>query len=155
MKKACLVDLDGTLSNCEWRLPLVRTPGVKKEWGKFFRGIPNDTVIEHTRDYVKLHPNLLVIYFTARPANTEAWTRDWLNKNNLMSANSHSETPLLFMRDEKDFRPDTIVKEEMLKKHIINKFDIAFAIDDKQSIIEMFRRYDIQTYHPDELKIEN
>lgn len=68
-------------------------------------------------------------------------TIDWLKGFGLYG----SYDDLLFMRKENDFRPDFEVKEEMLG--ILRQLNIHpdLAIDDKQSVVDMWRRNGVVT----------
>jgi hypothetical protein len=43
------------------------------------------------------------------------------------------------MRDEKDFKPDYIVKLDIYKRFIQNKFNIQFVLEDRNQVVEMYR----------------
>lgn len=47
------------------------------------------------------------------------------------------------MRPLKDNRADHIIKEEMLKRFISEGLDIEFAVDDRQQVVDMWRRNNI------------
>lgn len=49
---------------------------------------------------------------------------------------------ILFMRKQGDTRKDTIVKKEIWDEKISGKYNVLFAIDDRNSVVSMFR-YDI------------
>lgn len=45
----------------------------------------------------------------------------------------------LHMRRHRDNRKDSIVKRELYEAHVAGRCDIAFAIDDRQQAVEMWR----------------
>lgn len=45
----------------------------------------------------------------------------------------------LFMRPEKDYRPDTVIKREIYENHIKDKYDVLFVIDDRKCVVDMWR----------------
>lgn len=46
----------------------------------------------------------------------------------------------LFMRSDGDFRDDTIVKEELYRKFVLPDYDVAFVVDDRKKVVDMWRR---------------
>jgi hypothetical protein len=47
--------------------------------------------------------------------------------------------PNLFMRSEGDRRPDTVIKLEMLQARLFSKDDVLCILDDRQSVVDMWR----------------
>ena len=45
----------------------------------------------------------------------------------------------LYMRSDKDFRPDDEVKSQMLDKMIEDGFNPTMAFDDRQRVVDMWR----------------
>ena len=43
------------------------------------------------------------------------------------------------MRDDGDYRKDNITKLEMYNKHIKGKYDVEFVLDDRDSVVKMWR----------------
>ena len=43
------------------------------------------------------------------------------------------------MREEKDHRPDDIVKEEIYHKYIEDKYNIVCVFDDRDKVVKMWR----------------
>lgn len=134
---AIIVDLDGTLSNCEWRLPFIQNK--PKQWGKFFRGIPKDEIILPVKDYIEkirtdynnTHGEFVtIIFLTARPHHTAKDTIEWLNR--------HGYDSHLYMRKDGDYRPDYIVKEEIFKDYIKGLYNVLCVLDDKEEVRNMF-----------------
>lgn len=62
----------------------------------------------------------------------------------------------LIMREEGDFRPDYVVKNEVLEK-LLKTYDFVFAIDDRESNCQVFFEHGIptlQVYYPEELRLK-
>ena len=131
-----LCDLDGTLCDIKHRLCYVKVPeGEKKDWKKFFDEIRNDTprpeVVELVNNFAREgHP---IIFVSARPDTYKAETTLWLLDN--------FKAPYftLIMRSGQDKRPDTEVKREMYEKYFKNKYPVHTVIDDRPSVIRMWR----------------
>jgi hypothetical protein len=51
---------------------------------------------------------------------------------------------MLLMRNEGDFRPSTVVKQELYKTYVKGKLNVLCAFDDKTDVIEMWRDNDIK-----------
>ena len=139
MKKAIIVDLDGTLADCSHRLHHIE--GEKKGWDKFFEGIKDDKVNEwckhliygmHTAQYSY---TALPIIVTGRPEKTIPATDDWL-KENLIWPTSFAG---MFFRKDGDFRPDTVIKKEIYEKQIKGRYDILFVLEDRKNVVDMWR----------------
>jgi len=136
-KKIILSDIDGTLANCSHREHFL-TDGPKKNWDGFFGNMDKDAIRENTLQLLTLtyadHPIVLV---TGRPSNYREITEKWLKDNNVPYRR-------LLMRAAGDFRPDNIVKEEILLNHF-NKDEIEMVIDDRRKVLDMWRRNNLPT----------
>jgi len=166
--KAIIVDIDGTLSNNDHRrhfvdanhpinekdrisqISLENTPYPdekgftwRPDWKSFNEQMVNDTPNEWCVTLVTQmsvpewgYPPA-IIFVTGREecfrSITECkilkWTRMCVRDNQCQ----------LFMRPTKDYRADTVIKREIYENHIKDKYDILFCIDDRQSIVDMWR----------------
>lgn len=43
------------------------------------------------------------------------------------------------MRPAGDYRPDQIVKRELYEAHIAGQYDVLFCVDDRNSVVAMWR----------------
>ena len=50
------------------------------------------------------------------------------------------------MRSSGDFRKDTIIKEELYNKHILNKYNILCVFDDRKSVVEMWKKLGLYVF---------
>ncbi len=131
--RAVIFDLDGTLANLEHRLHYVRTQ-VPPDWKAFFEAAPQDSVIESNAELLlelRLAGNEILIC-SGRPLDYLYATEDWLQLHGIIYSEIH-------MRPSGDFRTDFIVKEEMLKE-LQERFDVWLVVDDRQSVVDMWRR---------------
>jgi len=135
-----ICDIDGTLADCRNRLHWIRQE--PKNWARFFEEMiydtPRDEILENVLDYQESgHPIFLV---SGRPANyrgqTEAWLRHFCGG---------LEYQALFMRRVGDHRPDTIVKEEILKRYFPDPSCIKYVVDDRPSVLRMWANHGLQT----------
>jgi hypothetical protein len=129
-----IVDLDGTVADCDWRLHHIKNK--PKNWKAFFAGISQDQSIEPLAEIIaNLYFNSLcrVIYCTGRPENFRPETERWIEIH-LGGDCSH-----LYMRPAGDHRPDYVTKRDLLYKMREDGFAPTMAIDDKPEVCEMFK----------------
>lgn len=136
---AVICDLDGTLSSCAWRRHFVTPPpgSFDKDWTSFNAGIPFDRLVPEVYDeLVRARREGLAILITSGRAATPAIrtaTREWLEKHNV-------PYDFLFMRSGKDFREDSVVKEEIYRVWIEPHFDVIRVWDDRPQVCDMWER---------------
>lgn len=127
-----IVDIDGTIADCSHRR--VYLQGVKKDWASFFGAMCLDDPIMpviHLVQKLQLH-GIDILFCTGRPAVFRPATEHWLNRFDL-------STQYLYMRKNSDYREDYIVKSEMLDQIYNDGFLPTLAIDDRQSVVDMWR----------------
>lgn len=141
MKNIIVCDLDGTLANCEHRVHHVQ--GKPKNWDAFYAGVKDDTI--NPAVYAVLdrftaygNPRLGVIFCSGRPERCRADTVEWLLQQHIYDYE-------LLMRKDGDFRADYIVKQEILDNHI-DKDRVLFVLDDRQQVVDMWRRNGLQCF---------
>lgn len=128
-----IVDIDGTIADCRHRRHFV-TNG-NHDWKSFYESMVEDKPIESIVKVVNLMwcAGNTIILTTGRPDQYFNHTTEWLYKNEI-SFNA------IRMRREYDYREDSIVKEEMLQELIAKFGKIDLAIDDRQPVVDMWRR---------------
>jgi predicted kinase len=138
-RTAIICDLDGTLCNIDHRLHFMKQE--KKDWKNFYYNIPGDSVnfwcreIIETFQYGSPYP-YEIIFCSGRADDHRKLTADWLEDNDFSYKH-------LFMRQRNDFRKDSIVKEIILEFEIKPRYSILFAIDDRDQVVEMWRKHGI------------
>jgi phosphoglycolate phosphatase-like HAD superfamily hydrolase len=129
-----IFDIDGTLANNSHRLHYI-TGGKKKNWEGFRaeleNDVPNSPVVTLLRAMKTL--GYRIIISTGRFEESRTRTEKWLRKHLIFYHD-------LFMRPNGDFRPDYEVKEDMLRDMQIGRDNILFVVDDRDSVVEMWRR---------------
>lgn len=129
-KQTIIVDIDGTLADITHRRHHIE--GKRKRWGKFFEAMDKDLPIPEVAAKVRqLSQHHTIILVSGRPDDYRPMTEDWLKKHKIPYQQ-------LFMRQSGDFRPDDIVKQEILHKHL-KKEEIKLVIDDRPRVIRMWR----------------
>lgn len=139
-KSQCVIfDLDGTLFNIDHRLHHVDKSGGKKaNWRAFFAGIKDDTLNPWCKKLLKLanlDADLGIVLASGRGEEYREATEVSLRNNGLGLDYDH-----LFMREEKDSRPDTVIKENILDFEILTRYKPIFFVDDRPSVCRMWRR---------------
>jgi hypothetical protein len=146
MKDIIICDLDGTLCDITHRLIHVK-PKTKKDWGAFFDGVLDDVVNEPVLRVLQemtlgncgcsYGERREIIFCSGRPERCRADTVEWLRRAE--EDRFHPENYKLYMREDGDYRSDVIVKQEILDAHI-DKDRVLFVLDDRQSVVDMWRR---------------
>lgn len=130
MRNIIVFDIDGVLLDCTHRLHY--TQGEHKDWEKFFS--EGEMRKDSPLPYLKLLRDVetqysfsrtVALVATARPKSTRSITE-------LMIRHEAD-----YMRDNGDYRPDYVVKKEMLNK--IGAENILFWIDDSPAVCDMLR----------------
>lgn len=131
--KTILFDIDGTLADIEHRRRHVQ--GERPNWGKFNAlmgdDTPNEPVVQlyltlwHSKAYK-------IEIVTGRNEAFRKVTENWLFWNEIPFTRIH-------MRADKDQRPDHIIKKEKLDILQAEGHDIAFVVDDRQQVVDMWR----------------
>jgi hypothetical protein len=138
-QEAIIVDLDGTLANCDHRRHFVDGTHEKQDWRSFYESMRTDTINVWCR---KIMSNFFNILVSGRPEEYRGHTLDWLEQNSVYVPSKH-----LFMRKTGDYRDDTIIKEEIYKEHIEPYYDILFVIDDRKKVVDAWRRLGLVALH--------
>lgn len=138
MRKVVIVDIDGTISKVGDRLKyLLQKP---KDWDSFYEDCFDDKPIE---DIINLVYSLFqadydIIFCTGRRESVRNKTNDWFKKFLPVDLITYHTTKLL-MRENNDLRHDTIVKPQLLKEYNIELSDIAFVLEDRNSMVVKWR----------------
>lgn len=145
LKKIVIVDVDGTISKPGDRLKyLEQNP---KDWDNFYAACFEDEPIQEICDLVKvLEKKYRVIFLTGRREFVRNSTRLWLSRY-IFGDIFVPGTKTLLMRPDGDKRHDTIVKPELLKNAGIKLKDIAFVLEDRNSMVAKWRELGVKCLH--------
>lgn len=132
--KAILFDIDGTLANIEHRRGYLDKD--KPDWKSFNAEMGGDTP---NAPIVSLYKSLWtarsyeMILVTGRNERSRELTEQWLAWNEIPFGR-------ILMRPDSDFRADHIIKEEILQSLLGAGKVIEFVVDDRQQVVDMWRR---------------
>lgn len=139
MARTIIVDIDGTVADLEHRRHyLASSP---KNWQAFEAGIPFDKPHQHVIDLVNTLYSVdwTILMCSGRGEQSRGHTESWLS---LMPVSYHK----LYMRAKNDFRPDNIVKSELLDQILAEGYTPSFVLDDRNSVCEMWRSRNIPCF---------
>ena len=123
---AIICDLDGTLAWMQGRSPY---DGTK---------VDNDEIDPQLRDLLALlrRMGFTLLFVSGREGTeecrtkTQKWLEDHFGNQNFK----------LFMRKEKDYRGDEIIKKEIYDAYIKDQYYIAAVFDDRNKVVDMWRK---------------
>ncbi|WBX78044.1 hypothetical protein PG911_07245 [Tenacibaculum ovolyticum] len=123
LPKAIICDLDGTLSLINNRSPF--------DGSKCEQDLPNIPIV----NLVKIYQNLgfKILLLSGRDGQYQSETESWLEKHEIIYDK-------LWMRKPKDNRKDSIIKEEIFRREMKNKYFIEFVLDDRNQVVDLWRR---------------
>jgi uncharacterized HAD superfamily protein len=123
MQEAIICDLDGTLA-----LLGKRSPYDYQRVGSDRLNVAVALVVRamHRQGYA-------VLLFTGRESSSEEKTRAWLEKHTI-------PYDVLVMRAAGDNRKDAIVKREMYQRTVAGVYSVAFVLDDRNQVVDMWRK---------------
>lgn len=135
---AIIVDIDGTVSlRCREHGQSDPTKGNDHVRGIHdYHRVNEDQdhlpIIKLVKAYQNTHPDVTTLFTSGRPDSCSADTYKWLTDRGL-------RVDMLIMRKAGDYRHDYIVKEELYREYIESFFNVEFAIDDRQQVVDMWR----------------
>jgi uncharacterized HAD superfamily protein len=131
-------DIDGTIANNDHRRKwLEQSP---KDWKRYNEGMLDDGVyhdIVHLMS--QLYYNNKIILCTGREDVYASVTEQWLQKNDISQYVDD-----VYMRPEKDYRSDAIVKVELLEKITYDYARPWMWFDDRQQVVDAIRAQGIR-----------
>ncbi|MEU7317461.1 AAA family ATPase [Streptomyces sp. NPDC007083] len=123
---AVMVDIDGTVALMDTG-PGSRSPF---DWARVGEDTPNRPVIEAV--HAAQAAGMQVVFCSGRKDACRAETRAWLDTHVTVGGE-------LFMRSSDDNRQDAIVKVELFDRHIRDRFDVRYVLDDRKQVVSVWR----------------
>lgn len=133
-KNIIVVDIDGTIAKVGDRLKYLQQE--KKDWDAFYEHCDEDEPID---EMCQLVADLFIlgrdiVFCTGRRESVRGKTCNWLTANVMSTYDSE-----LLMRKDRDWRPDTEVKPELLQKAGITPDDVYLILEDRDSMVAKWR----------------
>ncbi len=128
-----IFDIDGTVANPKNRLKYLEKPN--KNFSLFMYHMKDDTRIEPVK-YIYdllLKDGNNIIFASGRNENYRDMTEEWLLKHGFIDYQK------LYMRKEKDNRPDKIIKRELYQEMLDDGFKPTICFDDRLSVVKMWK----------------
>jgi hypothetical protein len=131
-----IFDIDGTLSIVGDRLNEL----ILHDWDSFYARCYEDELNQIVADVLLalVDNGYRIIYVTGRRESCRADTLLWLKDNGLPCQSKD-----LFMRKNGDYRPDTIIKIELIK-HLLPYITLVF--EDRTSMVKEWRKQGITCF---------
>lgn len=138
--KLLVVDLDGTVSNAQWRADKYLPKDGKRDYDTFYELCDQDEPIKNICDLVsRLSDDHVVVFLTGRPVRVREKSSQWIMKNIPM------KNPLFFllMKSNSDYRKDFIAKPDILNKWLRSMpqdlFEVDLILEDRTQVAEKWR----------------
>ena len=143
-KRIAIFDVDGVISDHRHREHhVLKDP---KNWDSFYAEMGKDLLVQDTFQLMKslVNNGWEIIFITGREMTIEKYhtTINWFKDNEIyIHGNLH-------MRPENDRREDYEIKEEKVRKYVLERnYDVIIAFDDRIQNIEMYKRLGITCFH--------
>lgn len=124
LPKAILLDVDGTAMN----ISPERGPF---DWAQVLLDTPNEPVVECVKAMQSAGYQVVVM-----SGRSDVSREDTL----LQLEDAGIQVAELWMRTDGDMRGDRVVKRELFDAHIRNQWNIVFALDDRDQVVDMYRQ---------------
>ena len=140
MTNSVICDIDGTIANNDHRSGFVdrvvlAEVGNKPDWIKYNSlmagDMPKLKIIQVFR-MLTVVQGLKGVLLTGREDVYRDVTLTWLEEHSV-------EHDALYMRAAKDYRPDNIIKKELLAQAMADGFEPWLFLDDSNSVVKMWR----------------
>lgn len=134
MLRCFFFDIDGTLSDPSHRLHHIqKTP---KDWAAFFAAVGDDAPIEHMIRLVRIcQLSDPVVFLSGRSDECRGQTTAWLHNQHVAIKSPNR----IFMRRAGDYRPDEVVKPELLAAARSMGYEPLMIFDDRRKVVEAWR----------------
>lgn len=126
LPRCVLVDIDGTVAIMGDRSPF--------DWHRVGVDAPNWSIIRLVQ--ALRQAGYQILFFSGRDAVCRPETIGWLSHYFDWQPADYQ----LFMRPKDDNRKDSLIKQELFEKHIAGRYYVELVIDDRQQVVDMWRR---------------
>lgn len=139
--RSVLVDVDGVLSDASGRQHFLNNDAGVRDWRGFFGAVGSDPPLHAVPSLLDLlDAELTVILLSARPSWVFELTVDWLHRHRI-------RWDLLITRGDDDHAGAADFKRGVLFELRDAGFEIEFALDDDERIVEMYRAEELPSLY--------
>ncbi|MGR9215060.1 phosphatase domain-containing protein (plasmid) [Rhizobium leguminosarum] len=134
MTDVVVFDIDGTLADVSQRRRHLE--GSEPDWKRFHASMDMDTpnlAIVELYKALWSTARFKIVLTSGRHERARQYTEKWLFWN-------HIPFDTLYMRPNEDGRPDHLLKQDFLSQITKAHGMILFAVDDRQQVVDMWRR---------------
>jgi len=130
---ATIWDIDGTVANIEHRRVFVRNG--KKDWKSFNNTMHLDAVYQdiHWLYNVIAATGVTMLFASGRGEEQREVTEQWLADHGFVYTK-------LYMRPARDYRPDNIIKAEILEHMRNDGYNPTMVFDDRDQVVVGWRQ---------------
>lgn len=121
LEDAIICDIDGTLAHGTGRSPF--------DYDRITEDEVDTTIRQILKEYTDKYP---IILLSGRDSSCKEKTKEWLERESI----PYNE---LYMRPAGDNRKDSIVKRELYEQNIKGRYNVAFVLDDRNQVVDMWR----------------
>jgi hypothetical protein len=140
MTNCIIVDIDGTLANTDHRKHFLEQK--PKNWRSWHAAADGDTPHSDVMDVVgdfSCARNVPVVLCSGRNEAQRSQTVGWMRRN-------HFPFKALYMRADGDYRPDHIIKRELLARIRADGFEPFCVFEDRDSVVAMWREEGLRCF---------
>lgn len=141
--KCVIVDLDGTLCNCDHRKYVVDEGDKEKSetWEKFHSLCSQDGLYMDVWYLVKAMEQMGVeiVFITGRTHDHLDKTMKWLGTHDIRANENDNWKNRLFMRHPDDRSGIAQYKKTVYERNLKNTHEVLFVLDDNEKVVKMFR----------------
>lgn len=139
-KANVIVDLDGTLADCEWRENLIKSPSgredFKPDWQAFHREAKHDMPHDDIMELVVLLAERYAIWIcTGRDDGHRAATEQWLCECGLGIPPER-----LLMRPQSNYDSDARIKLRLAEEAGLRPENTLLVLEDRDKMVEAWRK---------------
>jgi len=147
MKKVVIFDIDGTIADC-WERRKKAAHDYKGDFNwKVFNDpveIAKDKPVAQVVELFNFYKQNYDVYFVSgRDETMRETTKNWLYLNGIAGYTD------MYLRADKDYRSDVVIKSEIYEKHFKDK-EVHLVLDDRNSVVSMWRRLGLKCFQVQE-----
>ena len=139
--RAVVVDIDGVLSDASTRQHFLNNPEGIRDWVGFFGTVGEDRPLVAVPALLQLlDPGITVVLLSGRPAWVLDRTVEWLERHEI-------RWDQVLVREGDDVMDPISFKRDVVVEMREQGWDVAFAFDDNDMIVQMFVEQGVPTLY--------